>query len=60
IGSPYLHSGGGFPSNTSSNIPSNAEQLNKESSDSGTQPPLLSFKNFLLDQDDNIEQEEAV
>jgi hypothetical protein len=32
----------------------------RESSDGATQPPLLSFKNFLLDQDDNIDQEEAV
>jgi hypothetical protein len=32
----------------------------RESSDSATQPPLLSFKNYLLDQDDNIDQEEAV
>jgi hypothetical protein len=32
----------------------------RESSDSTTQPPLLSFKNYLLDQDDNIDQEEAV
>jgi hypothetical protein len=32
----------------------------RESSDGTTQPPLLSFKNYLLDQDDNIDQEEAV
>lgn len=32
----------------------------RESSDSTTQPPLLSFKSFLHDQDDNIDQEEAV
>jgi hypothetical protein len=32
----------------------------RESSDGATQPPLLSFKNYLLDQDDNIDQEEAV
>ena len=32
----------------------------RESSDVATQPPLLSFKQYLQDQDDNIDQEEAV
>ncbi|CAF1405017.1 unnamed protein product [Adineta steineri] len=64
-GSPYFHGGGGgggggFHPNFPLNAPSNTDQLNKESTDSTTQPPLLSFKNFLLDQDDNIDQEEAV
>ena len=36
------------------------DTTNKESSDGTTQPPLLSFKSFLRDQDDNIDQEEAV
>ena len=34
--------------------------LFRNASDNTTQPPLLSFKTFLLDQDDNIDQEEAV
>ncbi|CAF3617744.1 unnamed protein product [Rotaria sordida] len=60
ISSPYLSSGGGFHPTLPSNIQPTTDQLNRESSDSTTQPPLLSFKNFLLDQDDNIDQEEAV
>jgi hypothetical protein len=32
----------------------------RDSSDGATQPPLLSFKHYLQDQDDNIDQEEAV
>jgi hypothetical protein len=32
----------------------------RDASDGATQPPMLSFKNFLHDQDDNIDQEEAV
>jgi hypothetical protein len=32
----------------------------REPSDGVTQPPLSSFKQFLRDQDDNIDQEEAV
>ncbi|CAF3294780.1 unnamed protein product [Rotaria sp. Silwood2] len=60
VGSTYLPSGGGFHPNLPSNIQPTTDQLNKESSDASTQPPLLSFKNFLLDQDDNIDQEEAV
>jgi len=33
---------------------------NRDTSDVATQPPMLSFKHFLQDQDDNIDQEEAV
>ncbi|CAF1205368.1 unnamed protein product [Rotaria sp. Silwood1] len=57
ISSSYSSSGGNFQP---SNIQSTTDQLNKESSDNATQPPMLSFKNFLLNQDDNIDQEEAV
>ncbi len=34
--------------------------FSRDTSDGATQPPMLSFKNFLHDQDDNIDQEEAV
>ena len=34
--------------------------MNRDTSDGATQPPMFSFKHFLQDQDDNIDQEEAV
>ena len=34
--------------------------IGRDASDGATQPPMLSFKNYLHDQDDNIDQEEAV
>ncbi|CAF3704229.1 unnamed protein product [Rotaria sordida] len=63
-GSPYFHGNAGFHPNfppalhQSAGAPS--DQFNKEASDGITQPPMLSFKHFLHDQDDNIDQEEAV
>ncbi|CAF0989122.1 unnamed protein product [Adineta ricciae] len=60
-GSSYFHGGNGnFHPNFPPNPASNNDQINKDASDNATQPPLLSFKTFLLDQDDNIDQEEAV
>lgn len=34
--------------------------VDRDAAQNATQPPMLSFKTFLQDQEDNIEQEEAV
>ncbi|CAF3920441.1 unnamed protein product [Rotaria magnacalcarata] len=61
---PYFHGGPGFHPNFPPNLHQSAgaptDQFNKDASDSITQPPMLSFKHFLQDQEDNIEQEEAI
>ncbi|CAF0849143.1 unnamed protein product [Adineta steineri] len=63
-GPSYFHGGGGggggFHPNFPPNVHPSADSFNKDSSDGATQPPLSSFKHFLQDQDDNIDQEEAV
>ncbi|CAF3439430.1 unnamed protein product [Rotaria sp. Silwood1] len=63
-GSPYFHGGSNFhpnfPPALHQSAGTSADQFNKETSDGVTQPPMLSFKHFLQDQDDNIDQEEAV
>ncbi|UJR38183.1 hypothetical protein I4U23_030857 [Adineta vaga] len=52
--------GGGFHPNFPQNVPPTQDQFNKDTSDGATQPPMYSFKHFLQEQDDNIDQEEAV
>lgn len=64
-GPAYFHGGGGgfhsnFPPNVHPSAGPAGEQFNKEASDGVTQPPVLSFKSYLHDLDDNIDQEEAV
>lgn len=62
--SPYFHGGGGFHPNFPPNLHQSGgattDQITKDASDGLTQPPMLSFKHFLQDQDDDIDQEEAV
>jgi hypothetical protein len=52
------HSGGGnYSSNVSSNSPAWLDRVEPEYP---TQPPMLSFKQFLAQQDDNISDEDAI